>query len=219
MTSIPNSIDWGYLTERIRRYKQNPCDDLLYRIGTHVDVLTPEETETMAGRWTGALTPEQRFRVLNWIVSCQNDVEIESDLALLIFGRQQLEQWLQISRQAYPNFEFYLCFEYLTRFKSGCEDGICFTMHWMPRPGAPEPDVELDFPWKSYWESGEMFWNEYPGGCTNQFDFNLACYPNQQSFTNARWVCEEGDHYTTPSDEEADLMSVAQVLEHFLVPA
>jgi hypothetical protein len=92
-------------------------------------------------------------------------------------------------------------------------------MHWTPRPGAPQPDVELDFPWKCYWESGEMFWNEYPGGTTNQFDFNLACYPNQESFTNSRWLCEEGDRYTTPSDEEADLMSVAQVLEHFLIPA
>ena len=108
---------------------------------------------------------------------------------------------------------------YLTRFKSGCEDGICFTMHWMPRPGAPAPDVECDFPWKPYWESGEMFWNEYPGGFSNQFDFNLDCYPNQQSFARPGWVCEEGDRYTTPSDEEADLMSVAQVLEHFLVPA
>jgi hypothetical protein len=213
-----DSIDWGYLAERIRRYNQKPNDDLLYRIGTHVDVLTLEDCQLIE-QHKGSLSPEQRFRVLNWIVSCQNDVEIENDLALLIFGREQLEEWLHRSRQAYPDFEFYLSFEYLTRFKSGCEDGICFTMHWMPRPGAPEPDTDNDFPWRLYWESGEMFWGDYPGGFTNQFDFNLDCYPDQESFTRLGWICSQGSRYTTPSDEEADLMSVAKVLEHFLIPA
>lgn len=215
---MSNSIVWGYLTERIHRYNESPSDDLLYRIGTHVDVLTPEDCKLIE-RQKGCLSPEQRFRVLDWIVSCQNDVDIKWDLALLIFGRKQLEEWLRRSQQAYPDFEFYLSFEYLTRFKSGCEDGICFTMHWIPRPGAPEPDLQCDFPWRLYWESGEMFWGDYPGGSTNQFDFNLDCYPNQQSFARPGCVCEEGDRYTTPNDEEADLMSVAQVLEHFLIPA
>jgi hypothetical protein len=57
-----------------------------------------------------------------------------------------------------------------------------------------------------------MFWNSYPGGFTNQFDFNVDCYPNQGSFATPGAFCEAGDRYTTPSDEEADLMSVAQVL-------
>jgi hypothetical protein len=216
-------MNWDYIIKHCTAYTLLPCgvserhNDLLYRIGTHVDVLTPDDCKLIEQQ--GSLSSEQRFRVLDWIVSCQNDVEIKGDLALLIFGREQLEQWLLMSRQAYPNFEFYLSFEHLTKFKSGCEDGICFTMHWMPRPGAPQPDVELDFPWKCYWESGEMFWGEYPGGSTNQFDFNLAVYPNQESFTNSRWLCAEGDRYTTPSEEEANLMSVAQVLKHFLIPA
>lgn len=214
VASLPDSINWDYVEERIRRYNAEPSDDLLYRIGTHVDALTLEDQELIQKQQGGHLNPEQRYRVLDWIVSCQNTVKLECDLALLIFGRDQLTQWLERSRQAYPDFEFYLCFEYLTQFQSGCSDGICFSMHWAPKPGAPEPDVECDFPWKLYWETGSMFWNDWmPNG--NQFDFGLSCYPNQQSFATPDSFCVEGSRYTTLSDEEKDLMSVAQVLQHF----
>lgn len=216
MVALPDSINWDYVTERVRRYNEKPSDDLLYRIGSHTDVLTLEDSDLIQRQQGGYLNPEQRFRVLNWIVT--SGQEIETDLALLIFGRQQLEEWLERSRKAYPDFEFYLVFEYLTQFQSGCEDGICFSMHWAPKPGAPEPDVECDFPWKLYWETGSMFWNDWmPSG--NQFDFCLSCYPSQQSFATPGSFCAEGDRYTTLSDEEADLMSVAQVLEHFAIPA
>ncbi len=213
MVALPSSIDWNYLEERIRRYNQKPSDDLLYRIGTHVDVLSPEEGNRMKQQ-AGHLHPEQRYRVLNWIVCCQNTVKIETDLALLIFGRDQLTQWLKRSRIAYPDFEFYLLFEFHPSHQSGWESGINFSMHWMPRPGAPEPDVDCDFPWTLYWESGDMFWGDWMTG-GNQFEFNLSCYPEQRSFSTYHTFCQEGDCYTTPSDEEADLMSVAQVLEHF----
>ncbi|MEW6499425.1 MAG: hypothetical protein AB1589_44195 [Cyanobacteriota bacterium] len=210
--NFPDSIHWGYVTERVRRYNQNPSDDLLYRIGTHVDVLTPEDLDLIRCHQQGYLNPEQRFRVLNWIV-CWG-LEIEDDLALLIFGRNQLEEWLLRSQQSYPIFEFYLAFEVLLKEESGVEPGICFTMHWIPRPGAPEPSVECDFPWKLDWEPGNVFWADWmPGG--NQFDFCLSCYPNQESFAMPNSFCEEGDRYTTLTDEEADLMSVAQVLGHF----
>ena len=205
---LPDYIDWEYVTERVRRYNEKPSDDLLYRIGTHVNSLAPEDLDLIHRQQGGYLNPEQRFLVLNWIVKA--GLEIDGDLALLIFGRHQLVQWLEQSRQAYPDFEFYLVFEFHD-FK-GWEEGINFTMHWMPQPGAPEPSVELDFPWKSYWEGGGMFWNSYPGGFTNQFDFNVDCYPNQGSFATPGAFCSAGDRYTTPSDEEADLMSVAQVL-------
>lgn len=212
MVALPDSINWNYVEERVRRYNEKPSDDLLYRIGNHTDVLSMEDSDLIQKKQGGYLNPEQRFRVLNWIVT--SGQEIETDLALLIFGRDQLEEWLERSRQAYPDFEFYLCFEYLTQFQSGCSDGICFSMHWHPLPGAPEPSVECDFPWKLYWETGSMFWNDWmPNG--NQFDFGLSCYPNQQSFATPNSFCEEGDRYTTPADEEADLMSVAQVLERF----
>ncbi len=214
MVANPYSINWDYVTERIRRYNQNPSDDLLYRIGNHTDVLTMEDSDLIQKKQGGYLNAEQRYRVLDWIVSCQNAIQLDCDLALLIFGRSQLEEWLERSRQAYPDFEFYLVFEYLTRFQSGCSDGVCFTMHWTPKPGAPEPDVECDFPWKLYWETGSMFWNDWmPNG--NQFDFGLSCYPNQQSFATPNSFCVEGSRYTTLTDEEADLMSVAQVLERF----
>lgn len=207
-------MDWNYISERVNRYNNEPSDDLLYRLGTHVDVFSPEDCHLIKQQ-AGNLHPEQRYRILDWIV--QAGLEIECDLALLIFGRHQLEEWLKRSRQAYPDFEFFLSFEYLTKFQSGCDDGICFTMHWTPNPGAPEPDVECDFPWKPYWESGEMFWGEYPGGTTNQFDFNLSCYPNQWSFATPNSFCEEGSRYTMVDERDADLMSVAQVLEHFAV--
>ena len=180
-------------------------------------MLTLEDCSRIDGSLNGALSPEQRYRVLNWILC--NNFEVEGDLALLIFGRKQLEEWLERSHQAYPNFEFYLCFEYQEKFRSGWDDGVNFTMHWHPQPGAPMPlpETETDFPWRPFWDSGDMFWGDYPGGSTNHFDFNLYCYPDETGFTKSGWVCEEGDWYTMKSDREADLMSVAQVLQHFAV--
>lgn len=217
-------MDWNYITERVERFNNYECgtslshDALLYRIGTHVDVLTPQETQIIDANNDG-LSPEQRYRVLDWL--CCNGFLITGDLALLIFGCQQLEQWLDRSRQAYPNFGFYLSFEYQEKFKSGFDSGINFTMHWHPQPGAPMPlpETETDFPWRPFWDSGDMFWGSFPGGTTNQFDFNLYCYPDETGFTRPGWICEEGDWYTMVDERDADLMSVAQVLQHFTVPA
>jgi hypothetical protein len=213
---LPSTCNWEYLTERVRRYNNEPSDDLLYRIGTHLDVLALEDQDLIEQQQGGYLNPQQRYRVLNWLTVQAEagfvGLEIEGDLALLIFGRDQLTQWLEISRQAYPDFEFYLVFEFHPSRRTGWESGINCTMHWMPQPGAPEPDVECDFSWRLYWECGAMFWGDYPNNTTNSFDFSRFCYPNQQSFATPGSFCEEGDRYTTPSDEEADLMSVAQVL-------
>ncbi|MEP0755638.1 hypothetical protein NDA03_26000 [Trichocoleus sp. Lan] len=210
--NLPDCVNWGYVKERVRRYNQKPSDDLLYRIGTHVDALTPEDQDLIRCQQQGYLNPEQRFRVLNWI-ACHS-LEIEGDLALLIFGREQLSEWLGRSRKSYPNFEFYLAFEFQPKQESGWDSGINFTMHWIPQTGAPQPSSECDFAWSLYWESGDMFWADWmPGG--NQFDFCLDCYPNQESFATPNSFCEGGDRYTTLTDEEAGLMSVAQVLGHF----
>ncbi len=212
---LAESINWEYVLNHVNRYNASPLDGLLYRIGIHVNVLVLEDCSEYLEK--GALKPEQRYRVLNWILC--NNFEVEGDLALLIFGRKQLEEWLERSHQAYPNFEFYLCFEYQEKFKSGWDDGINFTMHWHPQPGAPMPlpETETDFPSRPFWDSGDMFWGEYPGGSTNDFDFTLYCHPNEASFTKPGWFCEEGDWYTMKSEREADLMSVAQVLQHFAV--
>jgi hypothetical protein len=112
-----------------------------------------------------------------------------------------------------------LVFEYQDGKKTGWESGINRAMFWAPLPGSPMPATDNDFPWKSSWDSGELFWNDFPGGFTNEFDFTLDCYPDQASFTEPGWVCEEGDRYTTLDERDADLMSVAQVLQHFAVPA
>jgi hypothetical protein len=203
-------IDQSYLTERVRRYNENPSDDLLYRIGSHTNVLTLDDTRLIDEGQSGRLNPEQRFRVLDFLSGSGHN--IEGDLALLIFGREQLSQWLEISKRAYPDFEFFLVFEAHPEGMLTGHKGIDFTMHWMPQPGAPEPDLECDFPWRCCWEYGQMFWNNYPGETANQFEFNLFVYPNQWSFATPNYFCEAGDRYTTPTDEEADLMSVESVL-------
>jgi hypothetical protein len=209
VATLPEYINLEYVAERVRRFNENPSDDLLYRIARHADVLPLVDGDVLEEQ--DGLTPEQRFRVLNWIISTAG-LEIQGDLALLIFGRSQLTQWLERSLFAYPDYEFYLVFEFHPQHQSGWESGINFSMHWTPKPGAPEPSVGSDFPWKLYWESGDMFWNDWmPNG--NQFDFGLSCYPNQQSFATPNSFCVEGDRYTTLTSEEASLMSVAQVLE------
>jgi hypothetical protein len=215
ISTPPDSIEWDYVIERVRRYNNEPSDDLLYRIGTHVNTLTLEDQD-LSARQDGNLSPEQRYRVLDWLAVQSAagllGLEIEGDLALLIFGHDQLSQWLERSRQAYPNFEFFLVFEAHPEGMLTGHKGIDFTMYWMPQPGAPEPSVECDFPWKCCWEHGEMFWGGYPGETANQFEFNLFVYPDQHSFATPGAFCSAGSRYTTPSDEEADLMSVAQVL-------
>jgi hypothetical protein len=79
---LPDYIDWEYVTERVRRYNEKPSDDLLYRIGTHVNSLAPEDLDLIHRQQGGYLNPEQRFLVLNWIVKagleeelCQSPVE------------------------------------------------------------------------------------------------------------------------------------------------
>lgn len=209
-------INSDYLQERVRRYNEAPSDDLLYRMGSCMTTLTSDD-ERLLRKSGYVLTPEQRYRILNQLLC--NGFEIECDLALLIFGRQQLNQWLEISRQAYPDFDFYLCFEYQEKKKTGWETGINYTCFWHPLPGAPMPSTEMDFPYKVYWGSGEMFWSNFPNSTTNDFEFTLSVYPNQQSFTDSNWILEEGDWQCTPTSQEANLMSVAQVLEHFAVSA
>lgn len=217
---------WQYIGQLVQRYLDlSPDisiehDGLLRRTGDYVGALTAEECQQIDQHQNGWLTPLQRYQVLNWIASGSPLFkEADTDLSLLIFGRQQLEQWLERSHQAYPHFDFYLVFEYQEKFKSGFDDGVNFTMHWHPQPGAPMPlsETETDFPWRPFWDSGEMFWGDFPGRTKNDFDFTLRCHPDETSFTKPGWICEEGDWYTMVDERDADLMSVAQVLEHFAV--
>ena len=213
---LAESINWNYITERVTRYNSNPSDDLLYQIGTHTGTLTLDD-QAVIDQQGDCLNPEQRYRVLDWLaVQAANGVvglNVEGDLALLIFGREQLTQWLEISKRAYPDFDFYLVFEHHPDGLKTGHIGIDFAMYWMPKPGAPQPDLECDFPWKCCWEYGEMFfWSYLDESSANQFEFNLFVYPNQWSFATPNYFCEAGDRYTTPTDEEADLMSVEAVL-------
>ena len=73
MVALPNTFNWDYLLERVRRYNEKPSDDLLYRIGTHVNALTLEDQDLIERNQGNRLNPEQRFRVLDWLV-CQDGI-------------------------------------------------------------------------------------------------------------------------------------------------
>lgn len=58
------SINREYLEERVRRYNEQPSDDLLYRIGSHINLLTVDDCRLIEGQG-GCLSPKQRYRVLD----------------------------------------------------------------------------------------------------------------------------------------------------------
>ena len=123
-------IDYNYIAHCVNSYNRQQSDLSLLVIASHVDLFDGAELTTIHYKQALQLTPLQRYTVLNWL--CCNDFEIKGDLALLIFGRQQLEEWLERSQAAYPHFRFFLAFEYQTQFKSDMEDGINFAMYWEP---------------------------------------------------------------------------------------
>lgn len=65
-------MDPQYINERVSQYRtaqsEADRDDLLYRIGTHADVLSLQEVEAIATN-NGVLRPEHRQKVLQWIKS------------------------------------------------------------------------------------------------------------------------------------------------------
>jgi hypothetical protein len=67
ISTLPDSIEWDYVIERVRRYNNEPSDDLLYRMGTHVNALTLEDQDLISRHQDGNLSPEQRYRVLDWL--------------------------------------------------------------------------------------------------------------------------------------------------------
>ena len=59
-------MNWSYINQLVRRYNENPSDELLYRIGTQTPVLTQEDMALVFASQSGGLNPEQRYRFLNW---------------------------------------------------------------------------------------------------------------------------------------------------------
>jgi hypothetical protein len=174
-------VVWSYVEERITRFNQAKTerdrDDLLYRIGSHADVLDLEDIRFIREN-DGILHPEQRFEVLQWMIYSAN-AAVEGNLVLLIFGQQQLQEWHQRAKAAYPNFEMMLG----ARTAFGTEDYLELSLHFQPQAGASQINPELDFQGKSFWDAGEMFWGNFPQNCANEFEFILHCYPRQASFT------------------------------------
>ncbi|MBD1864539.1 MULTISPECIES: hypothetical protein [Trichocoleus] len=200
-------VVWSYIEERIDRFNQAKTqrdrDDLLYRIGSHADVLDLEDVRIIRDN-DGGLHPEQRFEVLQWMIYSAN-AEVEGNLVLLIFGQQQLQQWYQQAKAAYPDFEMMLG----ARTALGTEDYLELSLHFQPQAGAPQIDPELDFPWKPFWDAGEMFWGHFPENCSNEFEFILHCYPRQASFTIPN---SEMEDWELESEDGPDLFLIRELL-------
>jgi hypothetical protein len=110
ISTPPDSIEWDYVIERVRRYNNEPSDDLLYRIGTHVNALTLEDQDLSARHQDGNLSPEQRYRVLDWL-AVQSAAGFTRTRNRGRFSSPDFRtgpacsQWLERSkRQAYPRF-------------------------------------------------------------------------------------------------------------------
>ena len=62
-------MNWDYIIKHCTAFNSLPCgvssrhDDLLYRIGSHIDVLTPQDCTLIAERG-GTLTAENRYELL-----------------------------------------------------------------------------------------------------------------------------------------------------------
>jgi hypothetical protein len=174
-------VVWSYVEERVKRFNraktERDRDDLLYRIGTHADVLDLDDIR-LTRENNGALTSEQRRAVLEWLLYCA-DVEIQGNLVLLIFGETQLREWYQQAKAAYPDFELALG----VRMAEGAEDYLERAFCFHPLPGAFKVDPDCDFPWKPRWEMVDYFWGDWGDGCHNEFDLALNVYPDQDCFT------------------------------------
>ncbi|MBW4490781.1 MAG: hypothetical protein KME12_23655 [Trichocoleus desertorum ATA4-8-CV12] len=200
-------VVWSYIEERVNRFNQAKTerdrDDLLYRIGTHADVLDLEDVRLVREN-DGVLHPEQRFEVLQWMFYSA-DAELQENLVLLIFGQRQLQEWHQQAKAAYPDFEMMLG----VRTALGTEDYLELSLHFQPQAGAPQTDPELDFPWKPFWDAAEMFWGPFPENCSNEFEFILHCYPCQASFTIPHTQAED---WELELEDDPDLFLIRDLL-------
>jgi hypothetical protein len=200
-------VVWSYVEERIDRFNQakTQCDrdDLLYRIGTHADALDLDDIRLIREN-DGVLSSEQRFTVLEWMIYSA-DAEVEGNLVLLIFGERQLREWYQQAKAAYPDFEMMLG----VRTALDTEDYLELSLHFQPQEGAPQIDPELDFPWKPFWDAGEMFWGNFPQNCSNEFEFILSSYRRQASFTIA---LSQTNSWQLELEDDPDLFLIRELL-------
>lgn len=68
-------MDWDYIRSKTKQLNlatsQAQQNDLLYRIGSHANLITFEDVSQLRG---GQLTPAMRSRVLTWLRRNANDL-------------------------------------------------------------------------------------------------------------------------------------------------
>lgn len=124
--------------------------------------------------WNGdgdRLLPELRLKILEaafgqGILFTNRRVPFQKPLVSLVYGKDQLQQWYQESKQRFPEFELTIA---LRPSYSRTEKFIEQTLYWQPLPGCPPLLANIDFPIAPYWErceplnTPELWWEEtYP---------------------------------------------------------
>lgn len=200
-----NGIDPDYVLRQIARYNaatnQRDRDDLLYRVGTHVDALLLEDQEFIDR--AGVLKPEHRCQVLNWL-GYETNADIRDDLPLLVqvFTPEVLSVMRDRAKQVYPDFE-------LVMGLRPSREGLEISMHFQPATTAPMIDLSKDFPWKPFWDGADLFWGNLPGGMTDLFEFTLYVYPDQADVTRPGRI----EPWMAQPDEDDDLYPIRELLE------
>lgn len=201
-------MDYQYIQNQIDRYNnaqtQGQRDDCLYRIGTHANILELDEQSEIDAAG-GVMPAKYRLKILQALYcDLEQEVDESDNLLLHIFGRDQLQQWYEDSKQRYPHFE--LCFGLRPS-----EDCTCFEMtcYFQPLQGAPATDPGCDFPWQPFWDCAEMFWfttdvsEDGIGLC-------FACYPDEASF---RLPGQRMQDWQLEVPDDDDLTAVSDLLE------
>lgn len=152
--------------------------NLLCQLGRELKVLSEREIQAAA---PNGLTPQQRCQVIEAALVMARAEFSKKNLLVLVFGYDQLSEWLKRSRQAYPDFD-------LAMGVRLSDDTLEICTFWHPRRGGPAVSTETDFLWKPTWDLWEHFWGGLNG--VNQVEDMLAHYSSQRKFTTKRKVLD-----------------------------
>ncbi|NEO07398.1 hypothetical protein [Moorena sp. SIO3I8] len=128
----------------------------------------------------------QRIEIIDSLAN-EHDIFLDGDMTLLILDKEELSTLVERSRQAYPNYEMYLLFDYE---KVDGEWLISSALYWKPLIGAPIFLDDSDFPTQAYWDDASNF--------IDDFEMTLRCYPNEESFSSGQHFEHEEEIYFSP---------------------
>ncbi|NEO59305.1 MAG: hypothetical protein F6J98_02395 [Moorea sp. SIO4G2] len=144
----------------------------------------------------GMSLPEAKCEIINHLyrlgyqlfqpgVLVETKIEQKFMLTYAIIPQEILASHLKESRQRYPHFEPFFCFDYI--------DGeLCYCFVYLPRKeGAPVAKKNSDFPIffleSEVWESSDFFWNTINNKFHDGFQMNFYCNPNENSFSSSSY--------------------------------